>query len=437
MILILLFSGCPNPPGDDPGDDEDITPPSIGTAITSSGTSGTATSVNWGAAADDVTSVANLEYKLVKAASAEAIDSVSEANAVSGADLAMDWTANTLTKAVTGLTPSTTYYFAVLVRDAAGNMSLYSPQSVTTSASGDTTPPSLSGVSSSGVTGTTITLTATSNEAGTMYYVVTTSSSAPTAAQVIAGQNNSGGAAAKSGSSTVSASTAKSFSASGLNNFTKYYYYIAAVDIAGNQSSVSGGDFATIGDDCVARYTFENAITDSVGSNNLTGSPSYSTADKKEGASSLYLNGSTSLTAAFTLSDTESISAWVYLDATAGLYPTSIALGGSAGLQFYYDSGNLIGCMGNAGTTATGSFTTGAWHHIVVTAIKSSDTLYLYIDGSQYSGSGVGDSSGETNNIYIGDDGSGSYYWKGYIDDVQIYNRVLSASEVSALYATY
>lgn len=437
MILILLFSGCPNPPGDDPGDDEDITPPSIGTAITSSGTSGTATSVNWGAAADDVTSAANLEYKLVKAASAEAIDSVSEANAVSGADLAMDWTANTLTKAVTGLTPSTTYYFAVLVRDAAGNMSLYSPQSVTTSASGDTTPPSLSGVSSSGVTGTTITLTATSNEAGTMYYVVTTSSSAPTAAQVIAGQNNSGGAAAKSGSSTVSASTAKSFSASGLNNFTKYYYYIAAVDIAGNQSSVSGGDFATIGDDCVARYTFENAITDSVGSNNLTGSPSYSTADKKEGASSLYLNGSTSLTAAFTLSDTESISAWVYLDATAGLYSTPIALGGSAGLQFYYDSGNLIGCMGNGGTTATGSFTTGAWHHIAVTAIKSSDTLYLYIDGVQYSGSGDGDSSGETNNIYIGDDGSGGYYWKGYIDDVQIYNRVLSASEVSALYATY
>jgi hypothetical protein len=210
------------------------------------------------------------------------------------------------------------------------------------------------------------------------------------------------------------------------------------VDIAGNQSSVSGGDFATIGDDCVARYTFENEITDSVGSNNLTGSPSYSTADKKEGASSLYLNGSTSLTAAFTLSDTESISAWVYLDASAGLYSTPIALGGSAGLQFYYDEDNhLTGTMGNAGTSAAGSFSTGAWHHIVVTAIKSSNTLYLYIDGSQYSGSGTGDFSSETNNIYIGDDGSGSYYWKGYIDDVQIYNRVLSASEVSALYATY
>jgi hypothetical protein len=54
-----------------------------------------------GAATDDVTSVANLEYKLVKAASAEAIDTESEANAVSGADLAMDWTANALTKAVT------------------------------------------------------------------------------------------------------------------------------------------------------------------------------------------------------------------------------------------------------------------------------------------------------------------------------------------------
>jgi hypothetical protein len=44
----------------------------------------------------------------------------------------MDWTTAATGATATGLTAGTTYYFAALVKDDAGNMTLYSPQSVTT-----------------------------------------------------------------------------------------------------------------------------------------------------------------------------------------------------------------------------------------------------------------------------------------------------------------
>jgi hypothetical protein len=70
-----------------------------------------------------------LSYKLVKATSSAAIDTVNEVDAISGADLLMNWTANTITNGVISLTANTTYYFAVLVKDEAGNKAIYAPAS--------------------------------------------------------------------------------------------------------------------------------------------------------------------------------------------------------------------------------------------------------------------------------------------------------------------
>ena len=60
-------------------------------------------------------------------------DTVAEADAA--ANVVLDWTANTTSVNATGLSSSTTYAFAVLVKDQAGNKSLYTPKSTTTSAS--------------------------------------------------------------------------------------------------------------------------------------------------------------------------------------------------------------------------------------------------------------------------------------------------------------
>ena len=110
----------------------DATAPTIGTAISFANVAATTLTVNWGAASDAVTGQSSLQYRLVKATTSTAIDTISEIDAISGVDLLQDYTANDVTQSISGLTPSTTYFFAVNVRDSAGNMAIYAPASQAT-----------------------------------------------------------------------------------------------------------------------------------------------------------------------------------------------------------------------------------------------------------------------------------------------------------------
>lgn len=110
------------------GGTPDTTAPSAGTAITFSSIGATSLSISWGAASDSVTAAASLEYRLVRDSAATAnIDTIAEVDAKSGGDLVQDYTANLTSRSVTGLTGATTYHFAVVVRDAAGNKTIYAP----------------------------------------------------------------------------------------------------------------------------------------------------------------------------------------------------------------------------------------------------------------------------------------------------------------------
>lgn len=110
----------------------DITPPSAGSSITFTNVDSTTLTINWGAGNDSGTSTSNLKYKVVKAATSAAIDTISEVDAISGSDLLMNWTANTTSFNANGLSSNTTYYFAVLVMDESGNKAYYTVNSVTT-----------------------------------------------------------------------------------------------------------------------------------------------------------------------------------------------------------------------------------------------------------------------------------------------------------------
>lgn len=106
----------------------DVTTPAIGSAITFTNVRNRDLTINWGAATDDSTSAANLQYKVVKDnISAANINTVALADAKTGADLIQDWQSGITSKVATGLNGTTTYHFAVLVRDAAGNRTLYGP----------------------------------------------------------------------------------------------------------------------------------------------------------------------------------------------------------------------------------------------------------------------------------------------------------------------
>jgi hypothetical protein len=105
----------------------DVTPPTVGAAISFEGLNYNSVTVKWGAATDDVTAASELKYKLVRATTLSDINTVAKAEAVTTSPgLVMDWTADVVSKLATGLTTGVTYYFAVLVQDAAGNMALYS-----------------------------------------------------------------------------------------------------------------------------------------------------------------------------------------------------------------------------------------------------------------------------------------------------------------------
>ena len=76
----------------------------------------------------------------------------------------------------------------------------------------------------------------------------------------------------------------------------------------------------------------------------------------------------------------------------------------------------------------------GQWHHILLS--NNGSTTKLYIDGVQEASKNesiqVGNGS-SNNRLYIGNSNLGTRPYTGLIDDIQIYNRALSQSEIDTL----
>jgi N-acetylneuraminic acid mutarotase len=215
----------------------DGTAPAIGTAINFSSVGATSLTVSWGAATDNVTAQASLQYKLVKASTSTAIDSIAEVDALSRADVLVDWGTNTLTQNVSGLTVDTPYYFSVVVRDAADNKAIYSVNSATTS---DSIAPTIgTGISFSAVTSSSMTVSwgaGTDNvtlQPNLQYKLVraTTSDAIGTIAEVeaISGAD----LLVDWGTNTLS------YNASSLSEATTYHFSVVVRDASNNKAIYS------------------------------------------------------------------------------------------------------------------------------------------------------------------------------------------------------
>lgn len=91
--------------------------------------------------------------------------------------------------------------------------------------------------------------------------------------------------------------------------------------------------------------------------------------------------------------------------------------------------------VGNGITIST--FTIGTWYHIIGTATAGS-SVKLYVDGTKVSETATVPNPIVSYNGYLGIN-SAAYYpspnnFNGFIQDVRIYNRALSADEVNILY---
>ena len=84
--------------------------------------------------------------------------------------------------------------------------------------------------------------------------------------------------------------------------------------------------------------------------------------------------------------------------------------------------------------TPTGALHDGKWHHSVLTW-NSSEAVF-YVDGRREISESGDERWNNTANVaaQIGADGSGTTNWNGSIDNVMIFNRALTASEIVQLY---
>jgi len=155
--------------------------------------------------------------------------------------------------------------------------------------------------------------------------------------------------------------------------------------------------------------------------------------------SSGYLNSPDGFTNTIKADDTHTISLWVYTSANPttkvvmDVRQTSHAQGGF--LEFNNTSGFFWGWGGTYRTYSATSFELNKWNNLVFVKTGSGDSGDFYINGvvqQTYSGT-MGSVPDESSDIYWGRYRN-SLYFNGTLDDVRIYNRALSAAEVTALY---
>jgi len=145
-------------------------------------------------------------------------------------------------------------------------------------------------------------------------------------------------------------------------------------------------------------------------------------------------------------SQPRTISAWINTSTNTG-YQTIYTSGINSDLQMFTFSinGSLLEleCVNAKFTTASGIITTNIWHHVSVVYNGGSLVLgnvLIYLNGVSQTLTKNGALSGSANtsnsNYAIGYwvPGNASYF-NGDIDQVRIFNKAISASEVSTLYA--
>lgn len=193
----------------------------------------------------------------------------------------------------------------------------------------------------------------------------------------------------------------------------------------------------------VSFFLFDNTIADVRNTITLaqTGSISYVTGRINQALSLTNTSGvapTNYLTSTYAFPSTFTISLWFQAPdvspAQAIVYTNStpaFVLGSAA---IYFAGGNLYCAYGSVANNVTGyPISANTWYNGIIT--YNNGTLALYANGTK-SGSDVTGTNSK-NGFTLGastDPGPTYYPFTGYIDEVRIYNRVLSGSEITAIY---
>ncbi|MFQ5598287.1 MAG: hypothetical protein ACE5GK_09580, partial [Nitrospiria bacterium] len=188
----------------------DLTPPAI-SAISAGGISNTGATITW---TTDEAADAQVEYGETTAY-----------GFTSALNPALETTHG---QSLSGLSPSTIYHYRIKSRDAAGNLAVSGDLTFTTTSAPDTTPPAISGITTSNITAVGAVITWTTDEGATSKVEYGTTS------------------AYGSSSSNTTLVTGHSRTLSGLSDATTYRYRVVSQDAAGN-TALSGDQTFTTG----------------------------------------------------------------------------------------------------------------------------------------------------------------------------------------------
>jgi len=183
-----------------------------------------------------------------------------------------------------------------------------------------------------------------------------------------------------------------------------------------------------------------------------TGTAAYSTVNFTVGTASLNLSANTAGGTASTyvtytntslnITSAMTVSFWMYMNALpSSNYIAPFCFGSSytydiciTGAGYIYSDLNVGGTATATGVSGVPALSAGKWIHVCGTvAVNTTGGNIMYVNGAFYSSANVGAGNIVTGNLRLGSRGDNSFAFNGYIDEVRIYNRALSASEVAAL----
>jgi hypothetical protein len=244
--------------------------------------------------------------------------------------------------------------------------------------------------------------------------------------------------------------TATSYLDTNLVNGTTCYYVVAATNAFG--VSADSAQASATPTDVKAHYAFEGNAQDSSGSGNHGTATALSYVAGKVGSQAAQLNGTSSyISIPRSVTDDFTVALWVKTTDTAGtanaqwwsgkgLVDGEVGGGGADWGTAIVNGKFVIGIGSGSGDTTVASsvnINDGAWHHLAATRNNSSGAVAVYVDGV-LRGSGTGATGSRTfpANLRIGSLQTGNNFLNGTLDDVRLYDRILTAGEITALMGT-
>lgn len=218
---------------------------------------------------------------------------------------------------------------------------------------------------------------------------------------------------------------------------------------AGDDITVGGGGGVDLEAGLVAHWGFDGTLGDSIASHDgvaqgpvgfVDGQAGFGQAISLDGAG--YVEIMDSATDLDFAGGSLSISGWFTVGAFDKNWQALIAKGEQSAYRVARRGGeNSIAYAGGVGEGANDApdVNDGGWHHFVAVSDASATEFgtALYVDGVRYEDNATAPAlEAEATNLFIGENPEAlNRQWIGLIDDIGLWDRVLSADEVTALYA--